>query len=130
MTEPATTEPTTATEPVTAAPKKAQTAKKKNPVKITVKKKTVSSKKLSAKSLMLAPLIITNAKGKLSFVLIKNGTSKKLWKRLKINKNGSLTLKKGGYKRASYKVKVKITAKGNSRFKKRTLTKVIRLRIK
>ena len=56
---------------------------------------------------------------------------KTIKKFVKINSKGVITFKK--WKKAekgTYKFNVKITAKGNSKFNKKTITKTIKLRIK
>ena len=135
-TEPTTVEPATevtqpATEKPTEAvtPKKSQSVKKDNPARVTVKKKTVKAKKLKSKARKLKALAIKNARGKISFKLIKSGTSRLLRKRLTINKKGEITIRKGRYKKAVYKIKVKITVKGNSLFKPLSLTRIMRFKI-
>ena len=110
-------------------PKKSQSVKKDNPAKVTVKKKTVKAKKLKSKARKLKALTIKNARGKISFKLIKSGTSRLLRKRLTINKKGEITIRKGRYKKAFYKIKVKIKVKGNSLFKPLSLTRLLRFKI-
>ena len=67
---------------------------------------------------------------KLIRMTAQNGTSKKIKKRITVNKKGVITFKKGKYKKGAYKIKLKITAKGNSKYKAKTIIKLIKVRIK
>lgn len=103
--------------------------KKANPVSVTVKSTTISLKKLRKKSQTVKPLTVKNARGKLSFAL--KSVPKKLRKLLKINSKGALTVKRWKKaKKGTYKLKVKITAKGDSLFNSKTVTKTVKLKIK
>ncbi len=131
-TEPSTTaepvEPTTVeqVEPTTSP---VITTKKANPIKVTVKAKTVKAKKLKKKAQKVKAITVKQAKGKVTYKLTK--IPKSIKKLVKINSKGVITFKK--WKKAekgNYKIKVMITAKGNSKYKKKTITKTIKLRIK
>jgi glycosidase len=120
--------------PTTTAPK-STTAKKANTVKVKVKKAVkVKAKKLKKKAVSLKIskfLKITGAKGKVTFAKVKKGTAKKILKKIKINKNnGKITLKKGKYAKKTYKIKLKITAKGNDAYNSKTVTKTIKIKVK
>ena len=138
VTEPQTTDPAaTVTEPVTTEPAKTEPSKntntavkKTNPVKISVTAKTVSAKKLKKKAQKIKPLTVKNAKGKLSYKLIKKGSAAKLFKKTRINSKGFITIKKGKYTKKTYKLKLRITVKGTQKYKPKTITKTVRIRIK
>lgn len=107
------------------------TAAKKNPLTLKAKTKAVKAKKLRKKSVSVKPLSIKNAKGKVKVVKVKSGTTKKIYKKIKVaSKNGKITIKKGKYKKGTYKIKLKVTAFGNSTYKKATKTKVVKIKIK
>ncbi len=114
-----------------ASTTKKKTTKKKNTIKVTVKKKTVKAKKLKKKAQTIKPITVKKAKGKVTYKLVKKGTTKKIWKYLKISKKGKITIKKWKKaKKGTYKIKVKITAKGNKSYKSKTITKTFKVRIK
>lgn len=110
---------------------KAKQSKKQNTISVKAKAKTIKLKKLKKKAQIVKPLTVKKAKGKVSYKLIKKGTSKKIRKYIKINKNGSVTVKKWKKaKKGSYKIKVKISAKGNSKYKPKSINKTFKIRIK
>lgn len=45
-------------------------------------------------------------------------------------KNGAITYKKGSYKKGTYKVKLKVTAAGNSSYKSKTIVKTVKIKVK
>ena len=47
-----------------------------------------------------------------------------------INKKGVITIKKGKYKKGTYKLKVKVTAKGSKNYEEKSITKTIKIKIK
>ncbi len=104
--------------------------KSANPVKLTTKQRSVKAKKLRTKKLTVKPLTIKNAQGKVAVSLVKKGTSARLYKKLKVNNKGAITLKKGKYKKGTYKIKLKITAKGNSFYNPKTITKTVKIKVK
>jgi hypothetical protein len=128
VTEPITTEPTT--EPAQPATQ-ATVSKKQNPVKTIVKLKTTTAKKLKKTKVTLNPLTVKNHKGTVKIVKVKSGTASKIYNRISVNKkNGAIKLKKGKYKKDVYKIKLKISVKGNSKYKAKTLSKVVKIKIK
>lgn len=130
-TEPVVTEPQPTTpEPTTPTVEPSENKKSKNPIKVTAKTKTVKAKKLKSKKQAVKALTIANAQGKVTAAIVKNGTSKKILKKIKINKKGVITLKKGKYNKTTYKIKVKITANGNDSYKLCTKTKTVRIKVK
>lgn len=50
-------------------------------------------------------------------------------KKIKISKAGKITVKKGLKKGKTFKLKVKITAAGNSKYSKKTLSKTVKIKI-
>lgn len=153
VTEPVTEETrpaTDATQPVTnetqpkpdetAAPTQAPStapktvSKQANPVKVKAKTCKVKAKSLKKKAVKIKInklLKITGAQGTVTYAKVKKGTSKAIYKKIKINKkNGKITLKKGKYKKKTYKVKLKITVAGNDKYNAKTLTKISKIKIK
>lgn len=122
-------EPTTApiaTEPAATQPPapKPQTTVKKKANTITVKTKVVKAK--SGKKTVIKKtkaFKISKAVGKVSFA---KASGNKL---IKITKAGKITVKKGLKKGKTYKLRVKITAKGNSKYNKKTVAKTVRIKI-
>lgn len=107
------------------------TAKKKNPIKVTAAKKTLKVKKLKKKNQTFKPLKVKNAKGKVTYKIVKKGTTKKIYKYLKINKKGAVTFKKWKKaKKGNYKIKVTVTAAGNKSYKKGSKSVTVKVKIK
>ncbi len=130
-TSPDTTVQPTETQAVTDVTEPApESVKKPNPIKVTAKKKTVKAKKLKAKKQNVKPFKVKNAQGKVSYKIVKKGTTAKIYKKIKINKKGVITFKKGKYAKKTYKVKVKITAGGNFAYDKKTISKIVKIKIK
>lgn len=119
--------------PTTAPSGPKTTAKKANPIKVKAKTVKVSAKKLKAKkvNIKLSKLFkVTKAQGKVTYKLVKKGVSKKIRKKVSI-KSKKLVIKKINLKKGkTYKVKVQIKAKGNSKYKAKTVTKVAKIKIK
>lgn len=105
--------------------------RKANTLFVKAKTKTVKLKKLKKKPIKIKALTVKKAKGKVSFKLIKKGTSKKIRKHITLNKKGVIKFKRWKKaERGTYKVKIKITAKGNSKYKKKEMAKTVKIRIK
>lgn len=87
--------------------------KAKQPMKVTAKQISVKWSKLKKKNqLVKKSILIKKAQGTVSYTKIKKGSSAKL----SINKKtGVITVKKGT-KKGVYKIKVKVTAKGNTKY--------------
>ena len=95
-----------------------------NTMKVTVKKKTVKAKKLKKKKLVVKPISVKKAKGKVTFKKVMGD------KELKVNKNtGKITIKKKT-KKGKYNIYIKIYAKGNSKYKSKTIEKAVCIRVK
>lgn len=123
------TDPTAETAPKLISVPKALN-RRTNPVTVKTLKKAVSKKKLKSKKQTLKAFTIKNAKGKVSVKVVKKGTSAKLFGKASVKKNGKLTVKKGIYAKNTYKLRLKITVKGNSKYKPKTVYKTIKLKIK
>ena len=67
---------------------------------------------------------IKNAKGSVLFKRV-SGNAK-----ITINKAGKIAVKKGLKKGKTYSFKVKVTAKGNSNYKSKTVAKTVSIKIK
>lgn len=90
--------------------------------------KTVKASVLKKKAVSLSkPVTVKKAKGKVTY---KNVSSQKVAKKFKVNaKNGKITLNKGT-KKGTYKVKIKVTAAGNSKYKPASKTVTVKVRVK
>lgn len=142
--EETTVEPTTAVptqvEPTTAAPtqpateKKVTAKKKANTITVTAKKVTVKAKKLKKKAQKVKitkALKVTKAKGTVTYAKVKKGSTKKFFKKVKIaKKSGKITIKKGKLKKGTYKLKIKVTAAGTKNYKKKSVSKVVKFRVR
>jgi alpha-amylase len=126
--EPTTVEPTTTpVQPET----KPVVVKKANPVKVTVAKKTVKASKLKKKAQTVKKAFkVTKAQGTVKVSKVKSGTTSKIYKKITVKKNGNITIKKGKYAKKTYKIKIKVVAKGNANYKSKTVNKTVKLKIK
>lgn len=92
--------------------------KDKNPIAVIAKKVTVKASKVKNKNQAIKRakyLTVSNAQGKLSYKLTKV-TKTKFKKYFKVNAStGKITVKKG-LKKGTYKLKIKVTAAGNSNY--------------
>ena len=105
--------------------------KKANPIKLKAKTKTIKAKKLKSKKQTVKALTVSKAQGAVTFAKVKKGTTSKIYKKITVNKKtGKITFKKGKYKKKTYKVKIKVTAKGNSNYNAKTLSKVVKIKVK
>ena len=136
LTEPATTESVvinpqpTEKKTTTQAVIKPAVTKKANTIKVTAIAKTVKAKKLNSKKQSVKLLTVTKAQGKFTVTLVKSETSKKIRKKVTVSKKGVFTLNRGKYTKGTYKIKVKIFAKGNSKYKSKTINKTVTIKIK
>ena len=137
QTEPITTNPIvinpqpTENKPTTPAVVKPTVKKKANPINVTVKTKTIKAKKLKKKTQEVKVITVKNNQGKVTYKLVKSGITKKIRKFISINKKGTIIINK--WKKAkvgTYKIKVRITSKGNSKYKPKTLIKTVKIKIK
>ncbi len=75
-------------------------------------------------------MTVTKAQGKVTYKLSIAKKNKKNFKKyFKVAKNGKITVKKG-LKKGTYKVKIKVTAAGNSKYNKATKTITIKVKVK
>lgn len=88
-----------------------------------MKNKSVKASKLKTKQRTLSAITIKNPKGKLSCKKMSGS------KYLKVTSKGKIVVKKGTQK-GTYKIKVKITAKGDSSYKSKSLTKTVNIKVK
>jgi hypothetical protein len=135
-----TTQAPTEVEPTTAAPttqpttEKKVTAKKANTIKVKAKKVTVKAKKLKKKAQKVKitkALKVTKAKGTVTYAKVKKGSTKKFFKKVKIAaKSGKITIKKCKLKKGTYKLKIKVTAAGTKKYKKKSVSKVVKFKVR
>lgn len=127
-------EPTTPTTPTT--PNKStnttvkKTGKKSNPMTVKASNKTVKAKKLKKSKQTFKAITVKKAKGKVSYAKVKSGTTKKIFKKVTVAKSGKITLKKGSYKKGTYKIKIKVKAAGNSSYKSKTKNVTVKVKVK
>ena len=121
---PADPEPSKGTDP------SAQIKKVANTIKVTVKTKSLKASKLKKKKQTVKAVTVKKAQGKVTYKIVKKGTTSKIYKKIKISKKGVITFKKGKYAKKTYKIKLKITAAGNSKYNKKTVTKTIKVKVK
>lgn len=106
-------------------------AKAKNTGKFKWTTAVVKAKKLKNKAQKVASIKVENAKGKVSYKIVKKGTNKKIYKKIKISSNGVIKIKKAKkIKKGTYKIKVKVSVAGNSNYSKKTVTKTLKIKIK
>ena len=102
-------------------------AKKPNTLKVTAKKPSIKFKKLKKKNQSLAlkkVLTVSNAQGALSYAKTSGN------KKITINKkSGKITVKKG-LKKGTYKIKIKVTAAGNSAYNAASKTVTVKIKVK
>ena len=105
--------------------------KSDNPIKVTAKIKIVKLKKLKNKKQVVKAINVKNAKGKVTFKLIKSGITNKIRKLVKINSKGVITINKWKKaKKGTYNIKVTVKAAGNNNYSAKTITKTVKVNIK
>ena len=106
-------------------------SKKANPIKVKAKAKTIKAKKLNKKKQTVKALTVSKAQGAVTFAKVKKGTTAKIYKKISVNKKtGKITFKKGKYKKKTYKIKIKVTAKGNASYNAKTVNKTVKVKVK
>lgn len=106
-------------------------SKKDNPIKVSVKTKSVKAKTLKKKSQSFKAITVKNAQGKVDYKLVKASVKKKLRPYISVNKKGVIKIKKWkNAKKGTYKMTVKITARGNTNYNSKVVTKTLKVRIK
>ncbi len=105
--------------------------KKANTVKVSAKTKSVKAKALKKKNVIVKKVFtVSKAQGTVTVAKVKKGSDSKLYKKVTVKKNGSVTIKKGKYAKKTYKIKIKVTAKGNANYKSKTVSKVLKIKVK
>ena len=131
--EPTTVAPTTVA-PTTAPTTKATTKKSANKAKVSVPKKTpkATAKTLKKKGIKVSKLIkITKTKGaKVTYKILKKGTSKKIYKKIYVKGSKIKIKKKASVKKGTYKIKLQIKISATKKVKAKTIKKVVKLKIK
>lgn len=94
------------------------------------KTKNIKAKSLKKKAQKIKALTVTKYKGKLTYKIVKKGTTSKIFKKISINKKGVITLKKITLKKGNYKIKVKVTASGYKSYKSGLKTVTVKLKVK
>ena len=104
-----------------------QQTKKKQPMTVKTAKKTVKRSKVKSKKQVISgAILVKKNQGKVSYKKVKKGSSSALT----INKKtGKITVKKGT-KKGTYKIKVKVTAVGNSNYKSGSKTVTVKIQVK
>ena len=100
--------------------------KSANTLKVKTKTVTVKYKKLKKKAQTITKkkaFAITDAKGNVSFKKVSGD------KKISINKNGKITVKKG-LKKKTYKIKVVVTAAGDDKFESGSKTVTVKIKVK
>lgn len=97
--------------------------KNKNPLTVKTKTKTVKYKKLKKAKQTASPITVKKAQGKVTYKRI--SVSKKLI----LKKTGKVVVKKRT-KKGIYKLKVKVTAKGNNKYKSTYKTVTISIKVR
>jgi penicillin-binding protein-related factor A (putative recombinase) len=92
---------------------------------VTASTKTVKKSAVAKKSVKVKCITVKNAKGKVTYSKVSSGSSKYL----SVNKSGAVVVKKGTPV-GTYKIKVKVTAAGNSEYKKATKTVTAKVKVK
>ncbi len=62
--------------------------------------------------------------------MTKKGTNAKLYKKLKVDKKGAITVKKCRLKKGNYKIKVTITVSGDDTYEKKVIQKTVTIKVK
>ncbi|MCH5202896.1 MAG: hypothetical protein J1F17_06785, partial [Oscillospiraceae bacterium] len=120
---PSVTQPTTtSTKPVVTNPP--VKVKKNNPISVTVKNKTIKAKSLKKKKAVVKAITVKKAQGKVTFSKISGN------KKFTLNKSTGKIIIPKGTKKGNYGIKIKVTAKGNSKYKSKTVIKKITIKIK
>lgn len=92
---------------------------------LTVKTKTVKAKAKKTTKIKKSKVFkITGAAGKVTFKKVKGN------KKITVSKSGKITVKKGLKKGKTYKIKVKVSDKGNATYERGSKTVTVKVRIK
>lgn len=98
------------------------------PMVVKVKTKTVKAGKLKKKAVTVAPIIVSKAKGKVTYKVV--GGNKKSKKALKLNtKTGKIKVRKKT-KKGKYTIKIQVKAAGNDQYKAGSKTVNVTIKVK
>nr|MCR5652876.1 hypothetical protein [Ruminococcus sp.] len=101
-----------------------------NTLAVSVSTKSVKASKLKKAAVTVKPLSISKAKGVVKVTKVKSGTTSSIYSKASVNsKTGAITLKKGTYKAGTYKIKLSVTAAGNTSYSAKTVTKTATIKI-
>lgn len=117
--------PAPAPAPSKKSKKKKKVVKQENTITISGNTVEVSAVKVKKKAQTIKrkyAIVVADAKGKVTYKK-KSGN-----KKITVNKSGNITAKKG-LKAGTYNVKVSATAAGNSKFKKKTVTTIVTVKV-
>ena len=104
--------------------------KEANPITVKTADKTVKIGALKKAAVTVKPITISKAKGTVTVKKVKKGTTESIYDKISVNKTtGAVTFKKGTYKAGTYKIKLSVTAAGNSDYKKKTISKTVSVKI-
>jgi hypothetical protein len=106
------------------------TVKAANPLKALASSSSIKAAALQKSSKTVKPFTISGAKGSVAVTKVKSGTTASIYNKISVNRStGAITLKKGEYKKGTYKVKLNITAGGDSFYDTKTvsITAVIKI---
>ena len=96
----------------------------KNPMTVTVTNKSVKYSTVKKKNVTVTAIKVSKAQGTVSYKKVSGNAKITVDK-----KTGKLTVKKG-LKKGTYKVKVKVTAKGTKNYKSANITKTVTIKVK
>lgn len=108
------------------------TEKKANPLTVKAKTVKVSAKKVAKKKQVIAKkkiMKITCAQGQVKFQ-IKKVSKAKYKKYFRINEKGGQIAIKKGLKKGTYKLKIKVTAAGNAKYKAGSKTVTVKVKVR
>jgi hypothetical protein len=109
--------------------KKTVTKKEANPIKVTVKTKKVKLKKVKKAAQKAATFTVKKAQGKISFKI--KSAKKSIKKYITISKKGVLKIKRWKKaKKGTYTIKVTVKAKGNAKYKSKSVNKTVKVKVK
>lgn len=118
------TEASSQTDPPAADAPKPVVKKHKtaNTMKVSTKTKAVKYKKLKKAKQTVAPITVKKAQGKVSYKKLSGS------KNLTLKSNGQIVVKKGT-KKGTYTAKIKVTAKGTSKYKSSSKTVFVKIKV-
>ena len=94
-----------------------------NPMEVTTKTRSVKYKNVKKAKQTVSPITVKKAKGKVTYKKLSGS------KKLLLKANGKIVVKKGT-KKGIYTAKIKVTAKGNSKYKSKSKTVKIKIKVR